>query len=577
MKRNLLISITKILGCIILFSGIQCNKIEDPFYQYSLAIEKIAPTGGNAGTEVTITGTGFSTVLNENKVQFNGKEATVSKATATSLIVKAPADGSTGKVTVTVNHITAEGPVFTYLAPDQPMISSISPDVGWDYTLNSVTINGKNFGNDQQKAVVTFDGTSASIQSFSDTKIIVSPPTHEAGKVDVVVKAGTVSSNAVRYTYQIKPVIRSIYLDEWGDHTNYFIAVDHMSSNNIDVTITINGHPASADYFFRKGTDQYQTEPAGDKVATRFYVDNEIGYVSIMDFVVTSNGMSSAPYRFINTPKIDQIRSKDDADNLIRPGDTVVIDGRYLGKKNQTSKIELWDSTGQIHLTPDPAILSWDEDEITIDLPADYNVPAGKSFLRLHLEENGRATDGAFYYMKTCPALAEVYTGYYQYPNQSKQPYGIQFFADGTMDFSSSYDDYAGIYTFDCTTNEVTLDFAGHGVIVKAIRQNNALTNFHFIKSTGFSFLDANLNTTWNQNLDGTKWNLQPPQINSTVMSFASGNKVSFDQSQNPSTYTRLAGTIRFTIDAVKYFATITQKTMQGENSNFQTWSAEKQ
>lgn len=59
-------------------------------------------------------------------------------------------------------------------------------------------------------------------------------------------------------------------------------------------------------------------------------------------------------------------------------------------------------------------------------------------------------------------------------------------------------------------------------------------------------------------------------------MSFESGNKESFDQSRMGTTYKRLAGTVRFTIDGVKFFAIIVRNNMAGENSNSATWTAEK-
>ena len=51
---------------------------------------------GIIGTEVTITGTGFSTTATDNTVKFNGTTATVSGATNTSLVVTVPTGTTTG-------------------------------------------------------------------------------------------------------------------------------------------------------------------------------------------------------------------------------------------------------------------------------------------------------------------------------------------------------------------------------------------------------------------------------------------------------------------------------------------------
>jgi hypothetical protein len=70
-------------------------------------ISNISSTSGAAGTSVTITGSGFDPVLadysnpnNPNKVRFNGAQATVNAASATSLTVTVPP--SSGVITVTV-------------------------------------------------------------------------------------------------------------------------------------------------------------------------------------------------------------------------------------------------------------------------------------------------------------------------------------------------------------------------------------------------------------------------------------------------------------------------------------------
>ncbi len=69
---------------------------------------------GVAGAPINITGTGFSAVLSENKVFFNGKAAEVTAATTTKLSVKVPEGAGIGKITVTVSGKTVEGPEFNY-------------------------------------------------------------------------------------------------------------------------------------------------------------------------------------------------------------------------------------------------------------------------------------------------------------------------------------------------------------------------------------------------------------------------------------------------------------------------------
>src|SRR5688572_17673884 len=57
-------------------------------------ITSFSPLSGNAGTNVTINGTGFSAVVNENIVFFGAVRALVISASPTSLIVTTPASAS---------------------------------------------------------------------------------------------------------------------------------------------------------------------------------------------------------------------------------------------------------------------------------------------------------------------------------------------------------------------------------------------------------------------------------------------------------------------------------------------------
>jgi len=78
-------------------------------------ITSFTPTNGAMGTQVVITGTNFSATAANNTVQFNGKSATVTAATATQLTVTVPEKAGDGAVTVAVGGKTASGAAFDYL------------------------------------------------------------------------------------------------------------------------------------------------------------------------------------------------------------------------------------------------------------------------------------------------------------------------------------------------------------------------------------------------------------------------------------------------------------------------------
>lgn len=67
-------------------------------------ITVISPLQGVAGTTVTITGTGFDTVLSKSRVTINGQSATVKSVTADQIIAVLPANATSGEITVTNNN-----------------------------------------------------------------------------------------------------------------------------------------------------------------------------------------------------------------------------------------------------------------------------------------------------------------------------------------------------------------------------------------------------------------------------------------------------------------------------------------
>ena len=63
-------------------------------------ISSFSPINGEVGAAVIITGTDFSTIISNNRVTFDGTEATVTAATSTSLAVTVPAGANTGKISI---------------------------------------------------------------------------------------------------------------------------------------------------------------------------------------------------------------------------------------------------------------------------------------------------------------------------------------------------------------------------------------------------------------------------------------------------------------------------------------------
>lgn len=104
-------------------------------------ITAFAPSSGQVGTVVTITGTNFSTIPANNAVAFNGTNATVTSSTTTSITTMVPAGATTGKITVTVggNTTTSAADFIVPVSANQPpIIESITSGtiIGSMVTIN---------------------------------------------------------------------------------------------------------------------------------------------------------------------------------------------------------------------------------------------------------------------------------------------------------------------------------------------------------------------------------------------------------------------------------------------------------
>ncbi len=94
---------------------IGCTKDSDNIAFISAKIESISPNSGPGDTEVTITGTSFSTDINSISVFFNNTEAIVNTVTPTEIKAIVPRKAMTGIVKIIANGEEILGPEFTYV------------------------------------------------------------------------------------------------------------------------------------------------------------------------------------------------------------------------------------------------------------------------------------------------------------------------------------------------------------------------------------------------------------------------------------------------------------------------------
>ena len=161
-------------------------------------ISGLSVASGPVGTAVTITGTHFGAAQGSSTVTFNGKAATPTSWSDTSITAPVPVGASTGPVVVTVGGVASNGSTFTVTSAATPTITNLAPNSG--PVGASITITGTNFGATQGSSTVTFyNNQAATVTSWSATSIAVTVPAG-ATTGNVVVTVGGVASNGVSFT-----------------------------------------------------------------------------------------------------------------------------------------------------------------------------------------------------------------------------------------------------------------------------------------------------------------------------------------------------------------------------------------
>ena len=159
-------------------------------------IESISPEKGLAGAEITLTGKNFHPTAKENKVLFGTVKATVSKASATSLTVKAPKmNPGDHAVTIKVGAVTVPGKTFKV---EMPEITAISPVEGREG--EEVTLTGKNFHATAKENKVFFGTVEATVSKADATSLTVKVPKVALGAHAVTIKVETTTVPGKTFT-----------------------------------------------------------------------------------------------------------------------------------------------------------------------------------------------------------------------------------------------------------------------------------------------------------------------------------------------------------------------------------------
>ncbi|HEX6893209.1 MAG TPA: IPT/TIG domain-containing protein, partial [Chryseolinea sp.] len=131
-------------------------------------ITDFTPKSGVAGSNVTITGKGFSSTAANNIVAFNGVTATVSAASATSLTVQVPTAGYSGTISVKIGSASVTTTeTFKY----HPVITAFDPTSG---PIDAeITITGSGFNSDPESNLVKIGNVAATVVSSMANELVI--------------------------------------------------------------------------------------------------------------------------------------------------------------------------------------------------------------------------------------------------------------------------------------------------------------------------------------------------------------------------------------------------------------------
>ncbi|MEZ4406649.1 MAG: IPT/TIG domain-containing protein [Polyangiales bacterium] len=143
------------------------------------------PRAGDAGENVTIRGTGFSTTTDQDEVTLNGTRLRVVSATADAIVAEIPQGARSGNLVVRV----AGGPRVIAREPfrvtARPRVTAVEPERG--VPGSEVTLRGANFPPDRALASVRLNGVEVPIVRYARDAVVVRVPENaQTGRFQVI-------------------------------------------------------------------------------------------------------------------------------------------------------------------------------------------------------------------------------------------------------------------------------------------------------------------------------------------------------------------------------------------------------
>jgi len=334
----------------------------------TLSISSLSPTSGAIGASVTISGSGFGNSQGSSTVKFNGVTASATSWGNKTIVATVPSGATTGNVVVTVGSNSSNGVTFTVVpAPSITSLSPASVAIG-----GSVTITGSNFGATQGSGTVKFNGTTATVTTWSATSIVATVPTG-ATNGNVVVFASGVNSNGAAFTIVPAPSISSLSVTTGTIGTAVTISGSNFGSPQGTGTVSFNGVLATIGSW--SSTSIQTTVPST---------------ASTGNVIVFASGVNSNGKTFTVIPTITALWG-----NSGIVGAKIVIQGSGFGSTQGTSKVTF--NSGKT-----ATISAWGPNYIT---PI---VPSGATTGNITVTVATTTSNGALFTVGSAPIITSI-------------------------------------------------------------------------------------------------------------------------------------------------------------------------
>ncbi|ALD21537.1 IPT/TIG domain-containing protein [Hymenobacter sp. DG25A] len=201
-------------------------------------ITAVSPNESVPGSTVTLSGTHFSAIAEQDTVLFNGVAATVLQATINSLKVKVPEGAQSGKITLQTWGGKAESAeAFKVWYPPTVISSSL-----YKAKANTVlTLTGTNFSETPARNIVSLGGIQTPVlQSSSSGLQLRVPGTALSGKIEVKTPGGQAAA-ATDFTFLPAPNILGFSPAEGIIGTEVTITGTNLGVDEQQDTLLLNG------------------------------------------------------------------------------------------------------------------------------------------------------------------------------------------------------------------------------------------------------------------------------------------------------------------------------------------------